>query len=73
MKGTTFQKNNPRNSLTAMPLTQPTMSNDCYVVSIVTVQEGNKRVLESVTLNLEEALNLRDSLIKSFPLNIPGV
>lgn len=73
MKGTTFQKNNPRNSLTAMPLTQATMSNDCYVISIVTAHEGNKRVLESVTLNLEEALSLRDSLIKSFPLNIPGV
>ena len=69
---TTFQKHTREQSLTVSPLTQPDMQGNIHAVSIVTSEEpvGSRSVrkLQTVFLNLEDVLALRDSLNKTYPL-----
>lgn len=68
----TFQKHTREQSLTVSPLTQPSMQGYVHAVSIVTVKEpqGSKsiRELQTVHLDIDDVIALRDSLIKNYPV-----
>lgn len=63
---TSYQKHTRKQSLTIQPLNQPNMQEYVHSVSIFNIKNGNT---ESTLLNQEEALQLRDSMLKSYPLS----
>lgn len=64
-KGTSFQKHARDYSLVSQPLTQPNMQGNIHSVAIT-----NKKDLSLVALlNHDEVINLRDCLLKAYPLN----
>ena len=64
-KGTSFQKHAKDYSLASQPLTQPNIQGHVHSISI-TDKENNSLL---ALLNHDEAIQLRDCLLKAYPLN----
>lgn len=64
-KGTSFQKHAKDYSVVSQPLTQSNIQGYIHSVSI-TDKEGNSLL---ALLNYDEAIQLRDCLLKAYPLN----
>lgn len=65
-RGTSYQKHTKDQSLTIQPLNQPNIQGYIHSVAIYNIK--NKST-ESILLTQEEALQLRDCMLKSYPLN----
>ena len=66
-KGTSFQKHTKDQSLIISPLNQPNMQGYVHSVAIFNIKDVT---LLTTLLTQEEAIQLRDSMLKSYPLNL---